>query len=138
MATYTSTITTTATPQKVFEVLTKPELVKLWQFGKVLSTDWKTGSEIRFSTEYEGKVLEQWGTILEMRTNELIKYNLFTPRPDLEDRKENYCVTSYILTNNNDQTNIEIIQEDNRPNSFTGGGNLMPILTSLKNIAENS
>lgn len=135
MATYTSTITTTATPQRVFEVLTKPELVKLWQYGRVLMTDWKTGSEIRFSAEFEGRVLEQWGTILEMRTNELIKYNLFTPGPGLEDKAENYCVTSYMLTNDNGQTNIEIIQEDNRPNSYTRG-TLMPILVSLKNIAE--
>lgn len=133
----TSTITIHASTQKVFDVLTKPALISLWQFGRALSTDWRPGSVIRFKSESEGKPLEQWGTIFEMRTNELIKYNLFTPRPDLEDKLENYCVTSYILTNIDGQTELEIIQEDNRPNSFEGGG-LKPILVSLKAIAETN
>ena len=137
MATHRSAIIINASPQKVFDVLTKPELVKRWQFGKVLTSDWKTGGEIKFRTESEGKVLmEQWGTVLEIQTNELIKYNLFTPAPGLEDKTENYCVTSYMLSNDNGQTRVEIIQEDNRPTGFVGQ-TLMPILTSLKEVAEN-
>jgi uncharacterized protein YndB with AHSA1/START domain len=136
MATHTSTITINASTQKVFEALTKPELIKLWQHGRMLTTDWKTGGEIKFRTQLEEKVLEQWGTVLEIRTNELIKYNLFTPRPDLEDKIENYCVTSYVLTNDNGQTKVEIIQEDNRPNGFVAE-TLKPILVSLKRMAEN-
>lgn len=135
MAIHTAKITINAPTEKVFDILTKPELVKLWQFGKMLTTDWRSGSDIKFSTEWEGKALEQWGTILEIRTNELIKYNLFTPGLDLEDKIENYCVTSYILINDNGQTNLEIIQEDSRPNAFAGG-TLNPILVSLKQIAE--
>jgi hypothetical protein len=137
MAIHSSAITINASAQKVFEVLTKPELIQLWQFGRALTTDWAPGSEIKFRSEGEGKLLEQWGTVLELRTNELIKYNLFTPRPDLEDKIENYCITSYVLTNDNGQTQLAIIQEDNRPNSFTGG-TLQPILVSLKAIAETN
>ena len=137
MATHTSAITIEASTQKVFDALTNPELVKLWQYGRVLATDWTTGSEIRFSAESEGKVFEQWGTVLEVRSNELIKYNLFTPAPGLEDKIENYCVTSYVLTNDNGNTRIEIIQEDNRPNGFVPT-TLKGILVSLKEIAEKN
>lgn len=136
MAINSSAIIINASTQKVFNALTNPELVKLWQYGRVVTTNWKPGSAIKFKTGDEGNVLEQWGTVLEMRTNELVKYNLFTPAPDLEDRIENYCVTSYALANSNGQTKLEIIQEDNRPNAFTPA-TLMPILVLLKVVAES-
>jgi hypothetical protein len=62
---------------------------------------------------------------------------LFTPAPDLKDKVENYCVTSYVLTDDNGQTNVQIIQEDNRPNGFTAA-TLTPILVSLKKIVETN
>jgi uncharacterized protein YndB with AHSA1/START domain len=135
MATYTSSISTKASPEQVFAALTKPELVKLWQYGKVLATDWQEGGDIRFTAEYEGKTLEQWGTVLEVRTNELVKYNLFTPRPNLADTAENRCITTYMVTSDNGVTNIEIIQEDNRPNIFVPQ-TFKGILAALREIAE--
>jgi uncharacterized protein YndB with AHSA1/START domain len=38
MATNISTITINATKQKVWDTLTRPELVKLWQYGSDLQT----------------------------------------------------------------------------------------------------
>ena len=135
MATHTATVITNASAEKVFDALTKPELVQLWQYGRVVTTDWKEGRAIRFRTEVEGYVTEQWGTILAIRKNELIRYNLFTPRPDMEDRPENYSVTSYVITEDNGQTKIEIIQEDNRPSGFTPK-TLKGILVALRKVAE--
>lgn len=135
MAIYTSSLSTKASLQQVFDALTRPELIKLWQYGKVLTTDWTVGGAIRFSAEYEGKSLEQWGTVLDVRTNELVKYNLFTPRPDLEDSIENRCITTYVLTNDHGITHIEIIQEDNRPNIFAPE-TLKRIITGLKEVVE--
>ncbi|QHI35510.1 hypothetical protein IMCC3317_08560 [Kordia antarctica] len=140
MATNISKITINATVQKVWDVLTKPEFVKLWQFGSELQTTWKVNSDIKFITEWEGQTFKQWGKVLEMRQNELIKYSLFAPRPDLEDKPENYFVMNYVLTNNNGKTKLEIIQEDNRPNAIQEEeqGEENPILKSLKEIAETN
>ena len=118
MATNISKIKINATVQKVWKTVTEPEMVKLWQFGSDLITTWKVGSEIKFVTEWEGQIFEQWGKILEIRENELLKYSLFAPRPDLEDKPENYFVMSYVLTEENGNTKLEIIQEDNRPNAI--------------------
>lgn len=138
MATNISTVKIKAASQRVWDILTKPEFVKQWQFGSELTTDWKVGSDIRFKTEWEGTIFEQWGTVLEMRTNELIKYSLFAPRPGLEDKPENYFVMSYILTANNGQTKLEIIQDDNRPGAVQEepNGEENPILLGLKQLAE--
>ena len=73
MATHTADIKINASTQKVFAALTKPELIKLWQYDRVLTTQWTTGSEIKFTTAADGKLFEQWGTVLEVRPNELIK-----------------------------------------------------------------
>ncbi|MEO7049571.1 MAG: SRPBCC domain-containing protein [Ferruginibacter sp.] len=139
MATNISTIVINTTKTKVWDTLTKPELVKLWQYGSDLITNWEVGSNIRFRTEWEGKIFEQWGKILEVRSMELLKYSLFAPRPGLEDMPGNYFIMSYILTTENDQTKLEIIQEDNRPNAVQEApqGKENPVLQSLKKIAEN-
>ena len=138
MATNVSTIKINASAQKVWDTITKPELVKLWQYGSDLLTSWEIGSDIKFRTEWEGKVYEQWGKVLEMRPKELVKYNLYAPRPGLEDRPENYFIMTYVLTLQHGQTQLKIIQEDNRPNAVQEEpqGEENPVLKSLKELAE--
>lgn len=139
MATNISTVNINAQVQQIWDALTKPELVKQWQYGSDLITDWKVGNEIRLRSEWEGKIFEQWGKILEIRPNELIKYSLFAPRPDLEDKPENYFVMSYVLTAENGQTKLQIIQEDNRPGAVQeeAQGEENSVLISLKTLAES-
>ena len=138
MVTNISSITINATLQKVWDTLTQAELVKLWQYGSDLQTSWEVGSKIKFVTEWEGKVFEQWGTVLEFTPTSKLRYSLFAPRPDLEDKPENYFEMIYTLTTDNGQTRLEIIQEDNRPEAVQedeqGGEN--PILMMLKQVAE--
>lgn len=138
MATNISIIKINASTQKVWDTITKPELVKLWQYGSDLLTSWEIGSDIKFRTEWEDKVFVQWGKVLENIPTEIVKYSLFAPRPDLEDKPENYFIMSYVLTDENGQTKLEIIQEDNRPNAVQEDpqGEENPVLKSLKNIAE--
>jgi uncharacterized protein YndB with AHSA1/START domain len=140
MATNISVITIDASIQKVWDTVTKPELVKLWQFGSDLITTWEVGSDIKFRTEWGDKVFEQWGKIINVNPTQLLKYSLFAPRPELEDKPENYFIMSYILTNENGKTKLEIIQEDNRPNAVQEEpqGEENPILKSLKELAERN
>lgn len=138
MITSKSTILIDANKQKVWDALTKPELVKLWQYGSDVLTDWKVGSEIRFQTKWEDKVFEQWGNILEIIPNQLIKYNLFFPRPEIEDKPENYFVMSYVISDFQNQTKLEILKEDNRPGAIKEkeSDEENPVLKALKDVAE--
>ena len=140
MATNISTLTINASKQRVWDVLTKPELVKLWQYGSDLQTSWKEGTEIRFTTKQEDKVFEQWGQVLEVDPTNFVKYSLFAPRPGLEDRPENYFTMMYVLTETNGKTKLEIIQDDHRPNAMQQKpqGEENPILQALKKLAETS
>lgn len=140
MPTNVSTITIAAPIEKVWKTITDATLVKQWQYGSDLVTTWEVGSEIRFTTAWQDKVFEQWGTVLEVRTNQLVKYSLFAPRPGIEDKAENYFTMSYVLTSENGQTKLEILQEDNRPNAVQEEpqGEENPVLQSLKQIAEKN
>lgn len=114
MAKSTSTLLLNAAPEKVWEAMTNLEKVKRWQFGSDLIKNWLIGTPIEFSTEYKGTVYKQWGTILEIKPYELIKYNLFAPQPGVEDKPENYFIMSYVLLPENSATRLKIIREDNK------------------------
>ena len=115
MPTSTSTVTINASASKVCDALTKPDLVKEWQYGSQLVTDWQVGRPIRFRSEWEGHIFEQWGTVLEFEPHRVVRYSLFAPRPGLEDTPENYFVMSYALEDDVNGTTLSVIQEDNRP-----------------------
>lgn len=139
MATNISVIKINAPVNKVWDALTKQELVKKWQYGSELITDWNMGSTIRFRAEWEGKVFEQWGVILDVVQNKMIRYSLFAPRPDLEDKPENYFIMNYILTEGENMVTLEIVQEDNRPDAKQSEpqGEENPILNGLKLLIES-
>ncbi len=139
MAKNISKVIINASSSRVWNALVKPELVKQWQYGGKLLTDWKVGNEIRFINEWEGNVYEQWGKVLEFSPYTLIKYSLFAPRPGLEDKPENYFIMSYILNDNGDSTELIIEQDDNRPKtsnqeSYEEDDN--SILLGLKELVE--
>jgi uncharacterized protein YndB with AHSA1/START domain len=138
-----SSVTIKANKSKVWMTITDPDLVKQWQYGSQLFTDWKVGSNIVFRTEWEDQIFEQHGKILEIQENEYVIYDLFAPRPGLEDKPENYFTMKYILKEQGNETKLEIIQEDNR--NIEGQDSSAQeteesensVLNELKRIAEN-
>ena len=60
---------------KVWEALTRPELIKQYLFGTEVTTDWRVGSPITYRGEWKGKTFGDKGKILR---NEPEKYLLST------------------------------------------------------------
>lgn len=80
MAINISTIIINASKQKVWDTITKAELVN---FGNMVATCWQLGkSATCLWNRMEDKVFEQWGKVLEFRPTEILKYSLFALRPD--------------------------------------------------------
>lgn len=135
-----STVEIEARPETVWAVVTEPEHVKQWQYQSVLDTDWKEGSPVRFTSKWEGKTFEQWGTVLLVDPPSELRYSLFAPRPGLDDRPENYFTMIYKLEANDDGgTVLTLTQEDPRE----GAGEEQadeeenPVLNALKRLAES-
>lgn len=112
--TATKDIIINVTPDKVWEALTTPELIKQYMFGAEVETDWQKGSPLIYKGTWDGKPFEDKGTILEIEPEKLLKTTYFSPLSGLEDKPENYNIVSYELAPAGEgQTKVTVVQENN-------------------------
>jgi uncharacterized protein YndB with AHSA1/START domain len=134
-----SAVTMRASLSAVWKAVTDPVLVKRWQFGSDLITDWKIGNPIRFHNEWNGQVFEQWGTVLTFEPQRRLSYTLFFPRPGFEDRPENYFTMTYELAKSGNETMLTITKDDPRdieePVADHGEN---PVFTALRLLVEEN
>ncbi|MCW3085472.1 MAG: hypothetical protein JWP12_2838 [Bacteroidetes bacterium] len=107
-----ASISIDASVEKVWEALTTPKLIKKYFFGTDTHTDWKPGSKITFTGEWEGKSYEDKGTIISVEKNKMIKYNYWSEMSGIEDKPENYVTITYELAKDDDKTKLTITQEN--------------------------
>jgi|SRR5690606_1011028 len=96
---------------KVWDALTKPELIKVYFYGTDTETDWKKGSPIYFRGSWEGVDYVDKGTILDIKPQELIRYNYWSSMSGTEDIPENYAIITYELTPVADGTILTVTQD---------------------------
>ncbi|WP_433161699.1 SRPBCC domain-containing protein [Kribbella sp. CA-247076] len=102
-----------ASPARVWEVLTDPdELRQIW-FGAEVKTDWRPGSPITWSGEYDGKAYEDRGEILEVDPGRLLKVTHFSPLSGQPDVPENYHTLTYRLDSHGTSTHLSLTQDNN-------------------------
>jgi uncharacterized protein YndB with AHSA1/START domain len=134
----TSTVIIHAPRDIVWAAVTLPEYVRQWQFGSELTTDWIVGHPIRFSAQWQGATLEQWGTVTEFSAPSRLRYSLFAPRPGLEDRPENYFTMTYELVEVDGGTRVSFTHQDPREmdSGDEGSDDENPVLGALRTVAE--
>jgi uncharacterized protein YndB with AHSA1/START domain len=134
------TVVIHANTSRVWEALTKPELIKKYFFGTDTYTDWKVGSPVRFTGEWEGKTYEDKGTILANEPNKLIKYNYWSSMSGKEDKPENYQTISYALSGTGDTTTLTVTQEgiDSKEEKEHSEKNWQGVLDGLKKLLEKN
>jgi len=86
-----------ASPAKVWEGLTNPEIIKEYLFGTETLTDWKVGSEVMFHGEYEDKHYRDRGIVKENDPERVLSYTYWSGFSGLEDKPENYSLITYTL-----------------------------------------
>jgi uncharacterized protein YndB with AHSA1/START domain len=84
-----------ATCESVWDTMTNPEKIKVYLYGTETNTDWKVGSPIVFQGNYEGHVYNDKGNVLEVKENELLKYNYWSSMSGTEGKIENYFIFTY-------------------------------------------
>jgi uncharacterized protein YndB with AHSA1/START domain len=92
-----SNILINASPEKIWDVLTDPEKIKIYLYDTNVQTDWKKGSPINFEGKYEGKQYNDKGKVIENIPFKLLKYNYWSSLSGLEDKEENHSIVTYTI-----------------------------------------
>ena len=133
-----TTITFKAPIEKVWQGITDPALVKQYFFGTNLKSDFKVGSRITFSGEWDGHKYEDGGTILEIDAPKLLKYSYWSSMSGTEDKPENYNNITQELSEDNGITTLVITQEGvkNQEAKEHSEQNWKSVFDGLKKIIE--
>jgi len=95
----------------VSNALTDKESVKKYFFSTELNTDWKVGSPITFSGNWEGQTYEDKGKILEIEKDKLLRYSYLSSFSGLPDLPENYSTVTYQLKAENEGSVLTVTQQ---------------------------
>jgi uncharacterized protein YndB with AHSA1/START domain len=96
---------------EVWDALTSPVKIKQYFFGTNAVSDWKKGSSLKFTGEWEGKTYEDKGTILDTEPGKLFRYTYWSSMCKLEDKPENYATVTYELVPAGSETILHVTQD---------------------------
>ena len=127
-----------STPQLVWDAITDPEKVRQYFFGTQVDTDWKPGSPIFFSGEWEGKSYKDRGRILNVLEPQYIQYSYYSAFSGLPDNPENYSIVTYQLEEKAGKTEVKIEQRGfaNEQAAKHGETGWEQVLSGLKALVE--
>lgn len=127
-----------ASKASVWKALTDPDQIKKYLFGTETVSDWNVGSPITFSGVWEGKSYMDKGTILQIETGKILKYNYWSSFSGTEDKPENYANIVYSLEEKNGKTVFSILQDGIKTKEARDHSeqNWKMVMNNLKNLLE--
>jgi uncharacterized protein YndB with AHSA1/START domain len=136
----TASVVVAGPRQKVWDALTKPELVKQYFFGTNLVTDWAVGSPLFFRGEYDGKVYEDKGTVLSFEPMKGLSFNYWSAFSGLEDAPALRQIIKYVLGETAQGTVVTVEQSnvDTQERADHSAKNWQTVLDGLKKLVEQS
>ncbi len=83
-----TSLTINATPAQVWKAITTPKLVKKYMMGTDVFTDWKEGSPINYTGEYEGKKYADKGIIKKIEPEKTFQSTFWSTMSGKQDKPE--------------------------------------------------
>ena len=108
-----ATTTINAPTSKVWDALTKPDLIKQYLYGTEVTTDWQVGSPIIYKGVWEGRAYEDKGIVLQREPGKVLVSSFWSSLSGLPDAPENYKTVHYELSPEGDKTRLTITQDNN-------------------------
>ncbi|MGA8248804.1 MAG: SRPBCC family protein [Nocardioides sp.] len=102
-----------APPERVWTALTDPDAISIFMFGSQVETDWRVGSAITWSGEYDGKPFSDKGEILEVDEPARLRMTHYSPLSGRPDEPESYHTLDYRLTGRDAGTTLTLDQDGN-------------------------
>lgn len=111
--TASANVTINACPSRVWEALTRPELIKRYFFGADIVTDWREGQPILYRGKWEGKAFEDKGVVVTFEPERQLIVTHWSPLSGVPDIPENYHTVAYNLEAAGNVTKLTITQDNN-------------------------
>lgn len=99
--------------EKVWDVLTKPELISKYMHGTLATTSWNVGALITWEGEWQGKTYQDRGEILAFDPLKRLAYTHWSSMGGSEDKPENYHTVTITLDENGATTTLTLTQGNN-------------------------
>jgi uncharacterized protein YndB with AHSA1/START domain len=133
-----TSITINAPKSKVWDALTKPELIKQYLFGTEVTTDWQVGSPIIYKGIWEGKAYEDKGKVLENEPEKLLVSTFWSALSGKPDLPENYQTVRYELASDGSGTRLSLTQDNNASQEEADHAeqNWNMVMTGMKKLLE--
>ena len=127
-----------APASRVWQALTRPELVKQYLFGTEMTADWRVGGAITYRGQWEGKPYLDKGAVKVFEPERLLVTTYFSSLSGSEDKPENYNTVTYRLAESDGRTTLTIIQDNNptREAADHSAANWAVVLEALKILVE--
>ena len=130
---------------RVWDALTDPKKIEDYYLGATVETDWKVGSPITWSGEWEGKSFADKGEILAVEPERRLSYSHWSPLAGTADQPDNYHVIEILLDEADGGTSVRLTQanqsgevsEDERQARTEYEKNWKTMLVGLKRVVEN-
>jgi uncharacterized protein YndB with AHSA1/START domain len=116
MQTTTDQLTTTtridAPIDRVWKAVTTPALIKQWFFGVDTTSDWKVGSPLVHTGEYQGKPYVDKGEIVRIEPPHLLEHTHWSDVSGKADRPEDYQTVTWELTEDDGATELRVTERN--------------------------
>jgi len=132
-------ITIDAPAMVVWKAITTPATIKKYLMGTTVTSDWKEGSSIGYTGEYNGKTYHDKGVIKKMVPENTFQTTYWSSAGGKEDKPENYNLVTYSLHAEKSKTVVTLIQDniaDEKEKEHVTE-NWKGVLGKLKEVVEN-
>lgn len=109
----TAAITIHAPQAKVWEALVTPDAIQRYMFGTQVASDWREGSPITWSGEWQGQAYQDKGQIVKFRPHHTLSYTHYSPLSGAPDTPDSYHTVTVELSGARDQTHVALSQDNN-------------------------
>jgi uncharacterized protein YndB with AHSA1/START domain len=104
-------ITIDARPERVWEVLTRPEWTRQYMDGCEIVSEWQVGGP--FAWRGDDGITYVTGTLRSQKPGEVLEFTAFDPHdPDLEDIPANHTTVTLRLRGSGESTELTVRQGD--------------------------
>jgi len=136
----TTSLSMHATPAEVWQALINPEVIKEYLHGTETVTDWKLGSPILFSGEWQGKPYIDKGVILDINPERVLSYSYWSSMSGTDDFEDNYAHITFHISPYDEETTLTITQDNLEDDAAVvkAEDNWIKVSHTIKSIVEPS